>query len=93
MAGVAGWIVMTVGTTSPYVGLSFAMRGFAVALVGGLGSVSGAIAVGVGLGIAESLSTAYLPAGWADVYVFALVVAVLIWRPTGLKAGAEGAKL
>lgn len=93
MAGAAGWLVLSAGTISPQIGSSYLLRGFAVALIGGLGSVSGAAFAGIGLGIAESLAAGYVSAGWNDAYVFGAMIAILLWRPTGLARGSEGAHL
>lgn len=93
LCGMAGWLVLTAGSVSPLVGASYLLRGFAVALIGGLGSVSGATLAGLGLGIAESLAAGYVSAGWNDAYVFGLMIAILLWRPTGLAKGGEGAHI
>lgn len=93
MTGAAGWLVLSSGSISPQIGSSYLLRGFAVALIGGLGSVSGAAIAGVGLGVAEGLAAGYVSAGWNDAYVFGLMIAILLWRPTGLAKGAEGAHI
>lgn len=93
LCGVAGWLVLSAGSISPHVGDSYLLRGFAVALIGGLGSVSGAAIAGIGLGIAESLAAGYVSSGWTDAYVFGLMIAILLWRPTGLAKGSEGAHI
>ena len=93
LTGVAGWIILTLGSISPYVGSSYVLRGFAVALIGGLGNVKGAAVAGLGLGIAESLAIGYGQPSWSQLYVFALVIVVLMWRPTGLAKGSAGAHL
>jgi branched-chain amino acid transport system permease protein len=93
LAGVAGWIVLTLSSISPYSGGSFVLRGFAVALIGGLGNIKGAAIAGIGLGVAESLAAGYLDPGWSEAYVLGLVILVLLIRPTGLAASVEGAKL
>jgi branched-chain amino acid transport system permease protein len=93
LCGVAGWLVLSAGSISPHVGDSYLLRGFAVALIGGLGSVSGATVAGFGLGIAESLAAGYVNSGWTDAYVFGLMIAILLWRPTGLAKGSEGAHI
>ena len=93
MAGVAGWLVLSAGSISPQIGANYLLRGFAVALVGGLGSVSGAVIAGIGLGMAESLAAGYVGAGWNDLYVFGLMIVILLWRPTGLAKGSEGAHI
>jgi branched-chain amino acid transport system permease protein len=93
LAGVAGWIVLTLSSISPYSGGSFVLRGFAVALIGGLGNIKGAAIAGIGLGVAESLAAGYLEPGWSEAYVLGLVILVLLIRPTGLAASVEGAKL
>lgn len=93
LCGLAGWLVLSAGSISPNVGSSYLLRGFAVALIGGLGSVSGAAIAGVGLGIAESIAAGYVSAGWNDAYVFGLMIAILLWRPTGLARGSAGAHI
>jgi branched-chain amino acid transport system permease protein len=93
MAGAAGWLILTAGSISPHIGASYLLRGFAVALIGGLGSVSGAAIAGVGLGIAESLAAGYVSAGWNDAYVFGVMIAILLWKPTGLAKGSDGAHI
>lgn len=93
LAGAAGWLVLSAGSISPFVGASYLLRGFAVALIGGLGSVTGAAIAGLGLGIAESLAAGYVGAGWNDAYVFGLMILILLWRPTGLARGSEGAHI
>jgi branched-chain amino acid transport system permease protein len=91
LCGVAGWLVLSAGSISPQTGGTYLLRGFAVALIGGLGSVGGAALAGIGLGIAESLAAGYVGSGWNDAYVFGLMIAILLWRPTGLSKGSEGA--
>ncbi|MBM3345267.1 MAG: branched-chain amino acid ABC transporter permease [Betaproteobacteria bacterium] len=93
LAGIAGWMVLTLGLITPFVGAIYVLRGFAVALIGGLGNIQGAALAGIGLGVAESLAAGYVGPGWTDAYVFGAVVLILLWRPTGLAGGSEGAKL
>ena len=93
LAGVGGWVVLTNGSISPFVGEAYLLRGFAVALIGGLGNVQGAAVAGVGMGVAESLAAGYGSPGWNDAYVFGIVILILLWRPTGLGRGSSGAHL
>jgi len=93
LAGIAGWMVLTMGLITPFIGAVYVLRGFAVALIGGLGNIQGAAIAGIGLGVAESLAAGYVGPGWTDAYVFGAVVLILLWRPTGLAGGSEGAKL
>lgn len=93
LCGIAGWLVLSAGSISPHVGDSYLLRGFAVALIGGLGSVGGAVVAGIGLGVVEALAAGYVSAGWNDAYVFGLMILILLWRPTGLTKGAEGAHI
>ena len=93
LAGVSGWMILTNGSITPFVGENYLLRGFAVALIGGLGNSPGAALAGVGLGIAESLAAGYVSPGWNDAYVFGMMILVLLWKPTGLAGGTEGAKI
>ena len=93
LAGVAGWLILTNGSITPFIGENYLLRGFAVALIGGLGNIPGAALAGLGLGIAESLAAGYVSAGWNDAYVFGMMILVLLWRPTGIAGGGEGAKI
>lgn len=93
LAGLAGWLVLTNGSISPFVGGIYLLRGFAVALIGGLGNIQGAVLAGLMLGVVESLAAGYVSPGWNDAYVFALMILILLWRPTGLARGAEGARI
>lgn len=93
LAGVSGWMILTNGSITPFVGENYLLRGFAVALIGGLGNIPGAALAGVGLGIAESLAAGYVAPGWNDAYVFGMMILVLLWKPTGLAGGSDGAKI
>jgi branched-chain amino acid transport system permease protein len=91
LAGLAGWFLLTMGTISPLVGEPYVLRGFAVALVGGLGNIKGAAIAGFAIGVLESLSLGYLQPAWSDAYVLGAVILVLLVRPTGLLRGTGGA--
>lgn len=60
------------------------IKAFAIIILGGLGSIPGAIVGGLLYGIAEQLATLFLGGIWADAIAFALLIVVLIIRPTGL---------
>ena len=80
---------------TPFSGNNFLLKAFAVALVGGLGSVAGAAVVGVVLGLIEAYAVTYglplgfltLDAGWRDGYAFVLMIAILVIKPEGLFRG------
>ena len=60
------------------------IKAFAIIILGGLGSIPGAIVGGLLYGIAEQLATLFLGGIWANAVAFALLIAVLIVRPTGI---------
>ncbi|WP_218626230.1 ABC transporter permease [Bradyrhizobium sp. dw_78] len=68
----------------PQMGLPFALKGFAAALLGGLTSIPGAVVGGVVLGVAETLASGYLGDNYRDVVAFALLLLLLMFRPQGL---------
>ena len=65
-------------------GEPYMLRAFVVVVIGGLGSVQGAIVASLLLGVTQSLTVAYLPSGLTDAIIFALLFAVLLVRPNGL---------
>ena len=65
------------------------LRAFVVIVLGGLGSIPGALIAGLLIGIVQVLTVAYLSAGLADAIVFSLLFLVLLIKPTGLFGGVS----
>jgi branched-chain amino acid transport system permease protein len=67
-------------------GFTAGLKGFTAAVVGGIGSIPGAMLGGFLIGLAEAFATGYLPGGstYANLYVFALLIAMFLIRPSGL---------
>jgi branched-chain amino acid transport system permease protein len=85
LAGIAGVLVgLNFNAISPFMGFDMGIKGMAVMVIGGLGSVYGAMAGGMILGIAEVLSVAYLESSLRDGFAFGLMILILIARPRGL---------
>jgi len=85
LAGMGGAFLGTLFPFSAFSGSTYLVKGLAVALIGGLGSIEGAVLVGLGLGLLETLGSAYGIGGqWRDGYAFMAMVILLIWRPSGL---------
>ena len=85
IAGIAGVLdgIKNSGI-SPFVGLSAAVKGLIVMLLGGLGNVFGAMIAGLMLGMIEILSAAYIGTTERDLFSFLILILILIYRPTGL---------
>lgn len=87
--------VAQTGTLSPVMGVPLALFGFIATVIGGLGSLVGAVVGGFLIGVTLTLFQSFLPDGlrnFREAFTFALIVAVLIFRPRGLfpsKALAE----
>jgi branched-chain amino acid transport system permease protein len=60
------------------------LKGFTAAVVGGIGSIPGAMLGGILVGLTESYAAGYFGGQWADVTVFAILISVLLLRPSGL---------
>ena len=69
---------------APGLGESLVIKGFAVLILGGLGSIPGAIVGGLVLGVSESLAAGYISSSYKDVIAFAVMIIVLLFRPQGL---------
>jgi branched-chain amino acid transport system permease protein len=84
LAGLAGALLAPVFMVFPTSGVVTTVKGFEIIVIGGLGSIPGALIAGVLLGVVESLGAAFIAAPYQNVYGFLLVVLVLLVRPTGL---------
>ena len=69
---------------SPYTGAMPGIKAFTAAVFGGIGSIPGAMVGGIVLGIIESLSKAYISSQLSDAIVFAVLIIILLVKPTGL---------
>lgn len=90
LAAAAGTLWVVSGQVfNPYMGSIPAVKAFAIIILGGLGSIPGAIIGGLLMGIAEN-GAAYLLGGiWKDAVSFIILIVVLVLRPTGLFGGKE----
>jgi branched-subunit amino acid ABC-type transport system permease component len=85
LAGLAGVLVGILFPFTPFTGNAYLIKGLAVALAGGIGNVTGAVVMGLTLGLAETYGSAYLLGPeWQDGYAFVLLIAILAWKPNGL---------
>ena len=84
LAGVAGFIMSSVFMVHPLIGNMIVLKAFTVVILGGMGSVSGAAAAGLLLGIIESMTSGYFANGLRDIVGFVFVIAILLFRPHGL---------
>jgi branched-chain amino acid transport system permease protein len=85
LAAVGGVLIgLSVGKLNPFIGFVAGIKAFTAAVLGGIGSVPGAMLGGVVLGLAETFASGYMPAEYKDVVAFSLLVLVLLFRPTGL---------
>lgn len=84
LAAVAAAMLAPIYAINPWSGLPILMKGFVVVILGGLGSFPGAIAGGLLLGVVEAIGVQLTSSEWRDVIGFALMIAVIWWRPWGL---------
>jgi branched-chain amino acid transport system permease protein len=81
---VAGALVGALLALAPGVGENLVVKGFAILILGGLGSIPGAIIGGLALGITESLAAGLLSSAYKDVIAFMIMIIVILVRPQGL---------
>ena len=84
LGAVAGILIAPITFTSWDVGVMLGLKGFAAAILGGLGSGPGAVLGGVALGIAESMSAGYISSAYKDAIAFVILLVVLVFAPNGL---------
>jgi branched-chain amino acid transport system permease protein len=90
LAALAGGLMGSVFGVSPFIGLGPMLKAFIVVILGGLGSVPGAVLGGLLLGVVESFASTFLGATVSDFLLLGLVMLVLIVRPWGLMGVREG---
>lgn len=89
-AGVGGILIGIDTNLEPMMGLTNLLKAFAAVLLGGAGNVWGALLGGLFIGIAENLGVAFFSPGYKDAVSFALIILLLLFRPTGLFGLARG---
>jgi branched-chain amino acid transport system permease protein len=91
LAGAAGLLTgLAYHTVSPFDGFGTTLTALMIIVLGGMGSVTGAVIAALAIGVIETLSVAYLSATLRDLLVFVLVGAVLVLRPQGLMGRNAG---
>jgi branched-chain amino acid transport system permease protein len=94
LAAVAGMMVtMYYGVIDFYIGFLAGLKAFTAAVLGGIGSVPGAMMGGFILGLIEVFWSAYISGEYKDVAAYSILVLVLIFRPTGLLGTPEVEKV
>lgn len=92
LAAVAGALMAPVFSVSPFIGSTPAIKAFIVVILGGLGSIPGAAVASLLLGVTESVGNTFMSTSMADMLIFAAVILVLVFKPTGLFGTAEPIK-
>ncbi|MCU4971577.1 branched-chain amino acid ABC transporter permease [Halobacteria archaeon AArc-m2/3/4] len=92
LTGAAGFlIVLERGTLDFNIGWGLLLLIFAAVILGGIGSIYGAIGGGLVIGLTQSLSTIWIPSDFATPAAFSLMILVLLFRPSGLFSGVTTA--
>ena len=84
LGAMAGIMITPITTTSYDVGVMLGLKGFSAAILGGYGSMPGAILGGILLGISESMSAGLISSEYKDAIAFLILILVLIFRPAGI---------
>ncbi len=85
LAGAAGVLVgLVFGQINHFMGFNYGLKGFTAAVVGGIGSVPGALFGGLFIGLAEAFTSGYISNTFKDLIVFSILIVVMLVRPSGL---------
>jgi branched-chain amino acid transport system permease protein len=90
MVGLAACMMMPLFSVFPTVGLNFVLIAFVIVVLGGMGSIEGALIGGMCLGVVQSVSSYYVAPAYGQMFYFVLFLLVMIFRPNGL-LGQKGA--
>lgn len=89
----AGAMIAPIGSAFYEYGLFFGLKGFAAAILGGFGNPVGAVLGGLLIGLAESLAAGYLASGFKDAVALAILLGLLLVRPSGLLGRVEARRV
>ncbi len=94
MAAVGGVLISShVGQINFYIGFLAGIKAFVAAVLGGIGSIPGAVLGSFVLGLTESFGAGYISSDYEDVFAFIILVLILIFRPAGLLGRAQSDKI
>ena len=84
LAGISGVLLAPIYSVFPTMGRDFVLIAFSVVIIGGMGSIKGAVLAGLLLTQVQSISSLFISPVWNDPLLFGIMVLVLMWRPQGL---------
>ena len=87
LAGLSGALLTPIYRVFPAVGASLTMKAFAIIVLGGMGNLMGVLIGSFVIGISESMAVMFIASDWKDLVAFALMIAILIIRPSGILKG------
>jgi branched-chain amino acid transport system permease protein len=90
LVGLAACVMVPLFSVFPSVGLNFVLIAFVIVVLGGMGSIEGALFGGICVGVVQSLSSYYVAPAFGQMFFFILFLLVMIFRPNGL-LGQQGA--
>ena len=90
LAAVAGILLCPVYSVNPWMGATVQTKGLVVCILGGLGSIEGAITAGILMGIVESATVSAVGSEWRDAVAYVFLLAILYIRPSGLFGKKKG---
>ena len=94
LAAIGGLLIAShIGQINFFIGFIVGIKAFTAAVLGGIGSIPGAVLGGFILGLTESFATGYVSSDYEDVFAFALLVLILLFKPAGLLGKDEVQKV
>jgi len=84
LVGIAACVMMPLFSVFPTVGLNFVLIAFVIVVLGGMGSIEGALLGGICIGVVQSLSSYYIAPAYGQMFFFILFLLVMVFRPAGL---------
>ncbi len=92
LAGLAGCIMLPLYSTFPTVGLNFVLIAYVIVVLGGMGSMEGALLGGICIGLVQSFSGYFISPAYGQMFYYLVFLLVMVLRPSGL-AGVKGAEM